>query len=693
MSRSGTKRRWLSSSLGACVAIGLWLMSATGASAHALLVATTPQDGQILGTPPGTVVLEFSEAIDPHSSGAEATDPTGHRWPAQVTGGQEMRIALQTNAAGVYTVEWHTTSLDDGHHTSGSFQFGVRISPLTLAGVAGPGTQPQASDLLIGVAKWVEAVALLAVVGQLLVVTLAARTPRLDWVRVRYWPASIALAAGMIVIWAEVTVATGGHSASAEAAYFTSGIAGPARLGRLACELFAVVAALRRSRWLWVWTVAALAGVAASGHAAAVQPAWSGVLVDSLHLVAAGLWAGGIVALAMQRPPGGWRSSAGLALLRRFTPVALTAFGVTVVLGAVQALQQLGSADALVSTTYGEVLIAKIALVGCMLPLSWFAWRRRRPRLRLEASIAAAVIAAAAILSAIPLPPTAAARQAALLATTTSTAGLPKPGDLTMAGSAGDVLVGLSLEPGRPGLNHVLVYLLPPQGSTAAAGLAANLSSGSMSRPLTSCGTTCRQTDMTLTGGESLRVDVVSPGGGEATFTVPPLPAASGQPLVDRMNRVMHQLHSYAVTESLSSGRTTIVSDYTAVAPDSTTWTVSGTSSTVWIGTTEYTRSAPQQRWTVSRGLARNVVPSYVWDYFSPLSDAHIIGDDVVGGTSTTVVAAFGNRQSTAIWFIYWIDAAGVVRQVHMLAAGHFMADHYLWVNQPAVITPPLGTS
>ena len=108
-----------------------------------------------------------------------------------------------------------------------------------------------------------------------------------------------------------------------------------------------------------------------------------------MHLLAAGLWAGGIAALAVLRPPGGWRSTDARVLLARFTPVALGAFGVTVVAGGLEAIAQLGSIQALFGTAYGRVLLVKMALVALMLPLSAMAWRLKRPHVRVEAALAA----------------------------------------------------------------------------------------------------------------------------------------------------------------------------------------------------------------------------------------------------------------------------------------------------------------
>src|SRR6059036_677924 len=164
-----------------------------------------------------------------------------------------------------------------------------------------------------------------------------------------------------------------------------------ARLVRLGLESLALTAALVVAPAVWIWLAGSIGALAASGHGAAVPPAWWGITVDGVHLLAAGVWAGGILALATQRPPGGWRSPAARELLVRFSPPALTAFTVTVGFGAIQAFQELGTTHALVGSSYGQVLLVKIGLVALMVPLSVLAWRQRRPHLRFEGTLAVAV--------------------------------------------------------------------------------------------------------------------------------------------------------------------------------------------------------------------------------------------------------------------------------------------------------------
>ncbi len=450
------------------------------ASAHSVIASSEPSPGQKLGTAPGVVVLEFTEPLNPKLSRATVIDPTGRRFTGGPTGSLEIRVPLSTNATGIYEVEWQSVSTLDGHPWRGSFQFGVGVSP--SSGSEGTVvTTPNRSDVLIAVARWVEYLGLILAVGMLLLRRLARGKPELDWVRPRLWiPLAVALAGGVVVVLGEVHAATGSLSFHSLASYLGGGFLGVSRLVRLGLEGLALFAATVGAPSLWIWATGSIGALAATGHGAAIRPTWWGVTAVAVHLLAAGLWAGGILAMATLRPPGGWRSAAGRRLLILFSPPALTAFFVTVVFGAVQAAQELGTVSALFGSSYGRVLVAKILLVGLMLPLSLIAWRLRRPRLRIEGSIAVLVIAAAALLSAFPIPPSRLVEEEAARSAAPATAALPHRtgagvADLTMGSHAGQVLVGLTVDPGRPGMNSLVLYLLPIEGNAAAAKLRAEL--------------------------------------------------------------------------------------------------------------------------------------------------------------------------------------------------------------------------
>jgi copper transport protein len=670
------------------IAVFAALLIPVAASAHALLIASSPPAGAHLGTAPGVVTLEFDQQLTATLSHASVIDPTGRTWTGGVDSAQEIRVPMATNASGVYTVDWASVSADDGHHVSGSFTFDVGVvgTSSEVAANAVPG--PQLSDIAIGIVKWVEALALLFLAGQLLVSRLAARSPPLEWVTPGFRASSVALSAGLVAVWAEATVGSGGHSPAEYLAFF-NGFSGAALIARLLFETLTLIAVVRAWGTLPVWVAGALVMLAASGHAAGVAPAWYGIGLDAVHLLAAGLWAGGIAALALLRPPRGWRASPGRVLLARFTPVALGAFAVTVVAGGLEAITQLGSIQALFGTAYGRVLLVKMALVALMLPLSAMAWRLKRPHVRIEAALAAGVVGAAALLSSFPTPPTAAARQVAETAAATPAAGLPTAGQLTMGGPAGGVLVGLSLSPGTPGLNRATVYLLPIDGSAAARGLAANIAVNGVYKALVPCGDTCRDATIDIKAGDRVWVDVLN--SGEAQFTIPALPAPSGEALLAQFDAAMKGLTAYEVKEVLSTGLVTVHSSFASDAPDRTTWTINNTGTTIWIGTTLYTQQAPGEPWQQQPSAEPNTVPSFVWDFFTPLRNAHVIGQEVLDGVPTTMVSSFGNSQSTPIWFTFWVDAAGRVRQVSMNAPGHFMTDTYTSYDKPVHIVAPVG--
>ncbi len=663
---------------------------ATPAQAHAIVTSSQPEPGQRLGTAPGVVVLELSEPLNPRLSRATVTDPAGQRFTGGVSGAREIRVSLSTNAQGVYRVEWTTVSTLDGHAVRGSFQFGVGVSPGGAAETGG-GATPTREDLFIAVARWVEALALLLAVGMLFLRRLVRGRPELSWARPHSLPPVllVALAAGVAVVALEAGSAAGSASPAALWSYLSTGLPGLARLLRLGFEALAVAAAFLGAPSLWLWVTGALGALASSGHGAAVHPTWWGITVDAVHLVAAGMWAGGILAMAILRPPSGWRSREAREFLVRFSPPALAAFAVTVGFGAIQALQELGALQALTGSRYGQVLLAKIALVALMVPLSIVAWRLGRPHLRYEGTVAVLVVAAAVVLAAFPVPPSRLVEEEAARAATPSASAFPGLGDLTMGGHAGQVLVGLTLDPGKADTNRALLYLLPLEGNEAAASLRAHLFVGGQPVPLSACGDTCRRATVSVQGGEEIMVRVDGPKGGTASFDLPQLPALDGSALLEKSQAIMHGLRTYRLNETLSSGIAVVRSRYSFVAPDRMESVVGGKSEAIWVGTTRYTRDQPGASWEVQQGGPSIPVPSFIWDYFKPYRDISVLGRQRVYGMPTTIVSFFGQTGGTPVWFRLWVDPEGLVRLAQMRAPGHFMDHRYFDFDAPIQIQPP----
>ena len=361
---------------------GLLLSTPIVASAHAELVLSVPADGAVLGVTPGSVLLYFSEQLDPSLSEATVTGPGGEVVTAPPSAERLIQVNLDTNLPGAYHVTWRAVSDVDGHTTSGAFSFTVGATPGTAPTLAASG--PSATNWVVTIARWIEDLALILGVGSLFILWLGRREEPLPWVQPELLLVfGVALAAGIVVVTGEA-VAAAGASLHGVATYLTTGLAGTARVARILLESVACIAVARRAyALLGVILVALVVALAASGHAASSVLA---VSLDSGHVLTAGVWVGGIIAMATLHPPDGW-SAGGRALLTRFTPWALAAFVATIALGFVQAILNVGTWTALVTTGYGRVLIAKSAAVLLLIPLSLLAWRRRSPHLRVEAGI------------------------------------------------------------------------------------------------------------------------------------------------------------------------------------------------------------------------------------------------------------------------------------------------------------------
>jgi putative copper export protein len=167
---------------------------------------------------------------------------------------------------------------------------------------------------------------------------------------------------------------------------------------RVAAEGLALLFCVRGTRFVAPPAVFAAAVLPLAGHAIGAGTQFG----DAIHVLSAGMWAGGILALATLRPPDGWRGADARMLLERFGRVAIIAFGVTALTGLLRATEQLNDVSDLWTTAYGVVLAVKVAGVVVMLGIS-FLWRRGRPVAGVEAGVAVLVVGATALLAAFPL--------------------------------------------------------------------------------------------------------------------------------------------------------------------------------------------------------------------------------------------------------------------------------------------------
>ncbi|HJV04781.1 MAG TPA: copper resistance protein CopC [Actinomycetota bacterium] len=341
------------------------------AGAHALLASSTPAEGARLTEAPGEVVLRFTEAPEPSLTSVTLLDRTGAPLeagePAPVPGDpRAVSVSLPDLEQDVYTVTWRTVSRVDGHPSAGTFAFGVGVSPVQVAPAQAPAVETPDPSPLEMAGRLILFVGLAALVGAAWVGAVAFREipPGVRRLAGAAWVVS---AIGLVVLGiaqqraAGATVAEFLPTAPGRALLFRAGAIVLAGTGLLAARLWPT-AARRAFLLAGVAAAGAILAHVTAGHAAARGDlAWAKVLAQWVHVVAVGVWLGGLAALLI-----GIRGRAGEATgaaVRRFSAVAAYALAAVAVTGVVRAVNEVGSWGALFSTGYGRLVLVKAGLL------------------------------------------------------------------------------------------------------------------------------------------------------------------------------------------------------------------------------------------------------------------------------------------------------------------------------------------
>jgi len=215
--------------------------------------------------------------------------------------------------------------------------------------------------------------------------------------------------------------------------------------------------------------VLVVAGFLLAGHTMTVEPAWSMLTGDAVHVLAAAVWAGGLVVVV-----GTWRRAGAAApataladMVARFSGTALWAMGAVALAGGAMTWALARQPRALVSTDWGWTLVAKVALAAVIVVIAAYnRWRllpalasdgaggsaaraRLGTTMRVEVGVLVAILAVTAVLTGL--------RPAA------AEAGITGAFD-TVATVTDDVSVNLVVDPNRAGANQVHLYLLDATG-------------------------------------------------------------------------------------------------------------------------------------------------------------------------------------------------------------------------------------
>ncbi|GAB2874683.1 hypothetical protein GCM10027074_48170 [Streptomyces deserti] len=383
---------------------GALLAGAGPASAHAALTGSDPQQGAVVDKAPTQVSLTFSEQVAMSDGALRVLDPKGKRVdtgkPSNVSG-TTYAVKLHSGLPdGTYTVTYQVVSADS-HPVAGAYTFSVGAPSKTSVAVSEQGAGGGVVGWLYGFGRYVSYAGFIVMAGGAAFVL--ACWPRGSGVRavqrlvVSGWVALTASTLGLLLL-------RGSYTGSGKAGdvfdltllgQVLQTKTGAALVSRLlllaAAALFIAVlfgaydkreeAEEKRDLifGLAVGGSVVAAGLAASWamseHASTGLQAGIAMPVDVVHLLAVAAWLGGLTALlvALFRAPTDTPVEA--AAVRRFSRVAFGSVLTLVATGTYQSWRQLGSWSAFTDTRYGQLLLAKIALVVVLVGIAWISRR------------------------------------------------------------------------------------------------------------------------------------------------------------------------------------------------------------------------------------------------------------------------------------------------------------------------------
>jgi len=381
------------------------------AYAHANLIRSDPPANSVLPSSPHQVTLYFTEQLEPKLSGAAVYDSTGKEvdagYSVSPTDATILIVSLLTLPSGVYTVAWHAISAVDGHHTSGSFSFGIGNVTIPVQQYNNSTTYIFPSALEVA-ERWLNLLSDVIFLGggffAIFVwnptVTRALNEASDEYdrkVSSRFSRLlTLSVIVGAVATWLLLIVeaiSAAGPPSVVNVVMTAYTILSSTRLGEYWIFRFAVVVAalaasiiIARAKkpskrsWTLVLAIGLLLSLSTSltSHNAAAtnyNPAIN-LLSDWIHLIAVGAWVGGLAYFAVAIYPMNSlrKSNRKLVgdLLRRFSSVAVTCVGIIGITGLYNLVLEVGSLSALFETGYGRILLVKIAIFAPMIVFGAF---------------------------------------------------------------------------------------------------------------------------------------------------------------------------------------------------------------------------------------------------------------------------------------------------------------------------------
>jgi hypothetical protein len=439
------------------------------------------------------------------------------------------------------------------------------------------------------------------------------------------------------------------------------------------------------------------------------------ILVAAAHIVAAGVWIGGLI-VASVSPQG---RDAFRAWHPRFSRIAIVAFLVMAATGVYQAVLYLPAPAALVDSEYGRVLVAKhVFVVGvlAMAALNRFvagpalrrtsdlgvAVRRALRTIRIEAVIGVVVLAVTGVLAT-----TETARPAISIFVRPDIVARLQARQTEVAGGRGNVNLTVTSISGTR-------HRFSVAGSNLALAPAAVLSLFNPADDVE------RKLPLRRDGAEWVAQGLAFPRDGEWVASLPladgtdvqfRLEVASGRVAARddaaratwdaAIDRTETGMRSARMIDELTDGLSLMLFGYHEfVAPDRERFDIQGRFSSVTVDGQRFTREAGAESWTVRPtgsvgvkppGLTGNAPGSWPWFGFLRgaigVTDA---GDASQAGERCQVLV--GVDPQSDVTYEVWVGRNdGMIHRLVMGLPGHYMVNAYFDLNAQIEIDPPGG--
>jgi copper transport protein len=448
---------------------------AAPALAHVNLVDSDPDDGAVLAVSPGEVTFTFDDPVETLPGGVRLFDAGGRQLESSARAEDSVLTVDIPDSldAGTYVVGWRVVSID-GHPIAGVLTFSIGTPSARVVQPELGATERAWLTATLSVVDGLTYLGLLVGVGA--AVCAVWIVPLRGGARARSRLAYVVTAGAVLGLAAAllrvplVTADQQGLGAGALIEPATWGSAPDEVVLGAALLLLGlgIVQAALTARWAQRWqkpvvvagAVVALAGPTTTGHTRSLDPPLLVALVDMWHLLAASVWVGGVLGLALVWPR--LHPDVRAAALSRFSTLAAAVLVVLVPSGALMGLRIVETTGALFGSGHGRLLLAKVALVVLAVLLALVNRRLARRQvpgatlgrtLALEAAVLVAVVAVVgAMVNQSPRPRPAEPR--------------PVGGVWVSAELGTEVEALVSLSPGAVGDNVVRVVLRDGSGNT-----------------------------------------------------------------------------------------------------------------------------------------------------------------------------------------------------------------------------------